>query len=37
MLLLIMGLDSHYINKSYLILHPISPFYNIKGLGPKIN
>jgi hypothetical protein len=25
MLLLIMGLDSQYINKSHLILHPFSP------------
>jgi hypothetical protein len=30
MLLLIMGLDSQYINKSHLILHPFSPFRNIK-------
>jgi len=30
MLLLIMGLDSQYINKSHLILHPFSLFHNIK-------
>jgi hypothetical protein len=44
MLLLIMGLDSHYINKSHLILHSPSFLYNVKGqctlkglLGPKID
>jgi hypothetical protein len=31
MLLLIMGLDSHYINESHLILHPPSFLYNVKG------
>jgi hypothetical protein len=44
MLLLIMGLDSQYINKSHLILHPFSLLYNIKKdnallkvlLGPKL-
>jgi hypothetical protein len=30
MLLLSMGLDSHYINKSHLILHPFSLLHNIK-------
>jgi hypothetical protein len=30
MLLLIMGLYSQYINKSHLILHPLSLLYNIK-------
>jgi len=44
MLLLIMGLYSQYINKSHVILHPLSLVYNIEGscilkclLGPKIN
>jgi hypothetical protein len=44
MLLLIMGLDSQYINKSHLISHPLSFLHNIKKrqctfkslLGPKL-